>query len=115
MKLLFALYLLVLLKVIVFKYPLGILREIAGTWSKEVLWEGLSGASYHKNVYTPLEQQRSEQFWKFSGQCGYFYSSGLFSAETLEAHASCAFLPLYRAYLYLRNRAFPVNQRFRCL
>ena len=46
MKLLFALYLLVLLKVIVFKYTLGILREIAGTWSKEVLWEGLSGANF---------------------------------------------------------------------
>ena len=46
MKLLFVLYLLVLLKVIVFKYPLGILREIAGTWSKEVLWEGLSGANF---------------------------------------------------------------------
>lgn len=46
MKWLFVLYLLVLLKVIVFKYPLGILREIAGTWSKEVLWEGLSGANF---------------------------------------------------------------------
>ena len=46
MKWLFVLYLLILLKVIVFKYPLAQLREIADTWSRDVFWEGLSGANF---------------------------------------------------------------------
>lgn len=46
MKWLFVLYLVVLLKVIVFKYPLTMLRDIAAAWSRNVFWEGLSGANF---------------------------------------------------------------------
>lgn len=43
---LFVLYLLILLRVIVFKYPYAVLREIAAGWRKDVLWEGLYGANF---------------------------------------------------------------------
>ena len=46
MKWLFVLYLLILLKVIVFKYPPAQLRAIADTWSRDVFLEGLSGANF---------------------------------------------------------------------
>lgn len=43
---LFFLYLLILLKVIVFKYPLQQMQEIAASWQKDVFWEGLQGANF---------------------------------------------------------------------
>lgn len=46
LKILFVVYLLVLLKVIVFKYPVWRLREIMDGWQREVLWEGLRGANF---------------------------------------------------------------------
>lgn len=46
LRLLFVIYLLILLKVIVFKYPLWRLREIMDGWQREVLWEGLRGANF---------------------------------------------------------------------
>lgn len=42
----FFLYLLFLLKMIVFKYPLAELQEIAGAWRQEVIWEGLHTANF---------------------------------------------------------------------
>ena len=42
MRILFILYLLILLKVIIFKYPFTVMQQIADSWSKEVFWEGLS-------------------------------------------------------------------------
>ena len=39
-------YILVLLKVIVFKYPLARLEAIAASWTKEVVWEGLGTANF---------------------------------------------------------------------
>ena len=45
-RVLFILYLLILLKVIVFKYPWWRLREIMAGWQKDVLWEGLQGANF---------------------------------------------------------------------
>lgn len=45
-RILFILYLLILLKVIVFKYPWWRLREIMAGWQKDVLWEGLQGANF---------------------------------------------------------------------
>lgn len=42
----FFFYILVLLKVIVFKYPLARLEAIAASWTKEVVWEGLGTANF---------------------------------------------------------------------
>lgn len=46
MKTLFILYLIILLKVIVFKYPVYQLKEIASSWSRDVIWEGLNKANF---------------------------------------------------------------------
>ncbi len=43
---LFFLYLLVLIKVIIFKYPYEQLQAIVDTWTKEVVWEGLNTANF---------------------------------------------------------------------
>lgn len=45
-RLIFFLYLLVVIKVIIFKYPLEQLRAIADTWSREVILEGLDTANF---------------------------------------------------------------------
>ena len=45
-RLIFFLYLLVVIKVIIFKYPLEQLRAIAATWEKEVILEGLDTANF---------------------------------------------------------------------
>lgn len=45
-RILFVLYLVLLIKVIVFKYPLQTMRQIVHAWRKDVLWEGLSGANF---------------------------------------------------------------------
>lgn len=45
-KLIFFIYLLVVIKVIIFKYPLEQLREIASTWEKDVILEGLDTANF---------------------------------------------------------------------
>lgn len=42
----FFLYLLLVLKVIVFKYPLARLQEIAGTWERGIVLEGLDTANF---------------------------------------------------------------------
>lgn len=42
----FFFYLLVLMKVIVFKYPLSELMEITSSWEKNVIWEGLDTANF---------------------------------------------------------------------
>ncbi|MDE6128448.1 MAG: VanZ family protein, partial [Lachnospiraceae bacterium] len=46
MRILFVLYLLILMKVIIFKYPLERMLQIAASWRKDVFWEGLSGANF---------------------------------------------------------------------
>lgn len=46
MRILFILYLLILMKVIIFKFPFAKLLQIAASWKKEVFWEGLSGANF---------------------------------------------------------------------
>ncbi len=45
-RLIFFLYLVVVIKVIIFKYPWEQLREIAATWEKEVIFEGLDTANF---------------------------------------------------------------------
>lgn len=45
-KLIFAVYLLVLVKVIIFKYPFEELYAIAQTWRKDVILEGLGTANF---------------------------------------------------------------------
>ena len=44
--LLFLLYILILIKLIVFKYPVEVLVGIVQNWSKDVLWEGAASANY---------------------------------------------------------------------
>ena len=46
LRILFVLYLLILIRVIVFKYPLERLREIAASWREDVFWEGLHSANF---------------------------------------------------------------------
>ncbi len=46
MRILFILYLLILMKVIIFKFPFAELLQIADSWKKEVFWEGLSRANF---------------------------------------------------------------------
>ena len=46
LKTVFFFYILVLLKVIVFKYPLARLEAITASWTKEVVWEGLGTANF---------------------------------------------------------------------
>ena len=46
MRILFIVYLVVLIKVIVFKYPLVQLKQIADSWSRDVFWEGLQSANF---------------------------------------------------------------------
>lgn len=46
MRILFILYLLILVKVIIFKYPLEVMRQIVASWRKDVFWEGLKGANF---------------------------------------------------------------------
>lgn len=45
-KLIFFIYLLVVIRVIIFKYPLEQMREIASTWEKDVILEGLDTANF---------------------------------------------------------------------
>ena len=45
-RLIFLIYLITLAKIIVFKYPLDRLREIASGWSPEVFWEGIDNANF---------------------------------------------------------------------
>lgn len=45
-RIVFLIYLLVLLKVIVFKFPLDQMRGIVNSWQKNVIWEGLDTANF---------------------------------------------------------------------
>ncbi len=46
MRIFFILYLLILIRLIVFKYPLAQMQKIAATWRSDIFWEGLSGANF---------------------------------------------------------------------
>ena len=46
LKLFFAVYILFVIKVIIFKYPMDQLRAIADTWHKDVILEGLETANF---------------------------------------------------------------------
>lgn len=45
-QLLFIIYVLIMIKLIVFKYPLSRLEEIARTWQRDVVLEGLDTANF---------------------------------------------------------------------
>ncbi len=45
-RIIFIIYLLIVIKVIIFKYPLEQLRQIAATWEKGVILEGLDTANF---------------------------------------------------------------------
>ncbi len=46
LKLLFILYLLLVIKLLIFKYPMEELRAIIDTWESGVIWEGLDNANF---------------------------------------------------------------------
>ena len=46
LSLLFFLYLLFIIKMIVFKYPLSELQDIVNSWQKDGIWEGLHSANF---------------------------------------------------------------------
>ncbi len=45
-KWVFFLYVLIIIRLIVFKYPYSELRDIMSHWQKDVVWEGLSSANF---------------------------------------------------------------------
>ena len=46
LKLLFVLYLLLVIKLLIFKYPFEELKAIMQTWESGVIWEGLDSANF---------------------------------------------------------------------
>ena len=46
LKLLFVLYLLLVIKLLIFKYPFEELKSIMQTWESGVIWEGLDSANF---------------------------------------------------------------------
>lgn len=46
MRILFVAYLLILIKVILFKYPLVQMKEIVDSWQSDVFWEGMHRANF---------------------------------------------------------------------
>lgn len=46
LKLLFILYLLLVIKLLIFKYPFAELKAIMDTWESGVIWEGLDSANF---------------------------------------------------------------------
>ena len=45
-KLFFAIYILIVIKVIIFKYPYEELLKIAASWRRDVIFEGLGTANF---------------------------------------------------------------------
>lgn len=45
-KWVFFLYAALIIRLIVFKYPYGVLRDIMAGWKKDVVWEGLGSANF---------------------------------------------------------------------
>ena len=46
LRILFILYLLLVIKLLIFKYPVEELKAIADTWESHVIWEGLDSANF---------------------------------------------------------------------
>lgn len=46
LRILFILYLLLVIKLLIFKYPIAELKAIADTWESHVIWEGLDSANF---------------------------------------------------------------------
>lgn len=78
-KILFFAYMILLLKVIVFKIPLWRMQEISRTWTKEVIWEGMGSANF-------VLFKTIKMYWKYRGR-------GLNSFQNLVGNV-VAFIPL---------------------
>ena len=70
-RLIFFLYLLVLMKVIIFKYPLEQLQAIAASWRKEVILEGLDTANFTlfktiRMYIIPISSTALKIWWEIS-------------------------------------------------
>lgn len=64
-KFVFLIYILILIKLIVFKYPLKQLMEITGSWEKGVILEGLSTANFipGKSIRMYIRYFNKFPFW----------------------------------------------------
>lgn len=92
MQICFLIYLLILIKLIVFKYPAEQLREIASAWRKDVIWEGLDTANF-----TPFQTIRMY----------IIYADRLNSFENLVGNV-IAFVPFGFLFPYV----YPYGQKF---
>lgn len=61
LKIVFVVYILLLLKVIVFKMPLWQMKEIIDTWTGDVIWEGMDRANF-----VPFKTIR--MYWRYWGR-----------------------------------------------
>ena len=46
LRIFFIFYLLLVIKLLIFKYPISELKEIAETWESNVIWKGLDSANF---------------------------------------------------------------------
>ena len=64
-RLLWIIYLITIIKTIIFKYPVERLIEISNTWTKEVVWEGLFNANFTlgKSIKMYIRYFNKFPFW----------------------------------------------------
>ena len=47
LRIIFVLYLFLVIKLLIFKYPMTELKEIIDTWERGIIWEGLESANFN--------------------------------------------------------------------
>lgn len=80
-QILFALYILFVIKVIIFKYPYEQLRAIMDTWSKEIVLEGLDSANFtlFKTIHMYIDYSYMlNSFENLAGNIVVFVPYGMF-------------------------------------
>ncbi len=95
MKIMFVAYLIILLRVIIFKLPVWQMKEIINTWTKEVVWEGMGSANFE--VFKTIKM-----YWRYWGR-------GINSFENLVGNV-LAFVPLG----YFLPRIFKIFENVIC-
>lgn len=80
-QILFSVYIVLVLKVIIFKYPYAQLRSIMDTWSKEVILEGLDTANFtlFRTIHMYIDySDRLNSFENLVGNVVVFIPYGIF-------------------------------------
>ena len=88
-RILFVVYLLLLVKVILFKYPLTQIKEIVDSWQSDVFWEGLHRANFEWfrtiKLYTRYwERTEINSFGNLIGNVIVFVPFGFFMPELFQ-------------------------------